>query len=62
MRGIVRPGNSGGPGIDPEGRVRTTVFARRPGDEGGFGVPADLVRAAVRNAGAEPLGSTACVR
>jgi S1-C subfamily serine protease len=62
LRGAVRPGNSGGPGVDADGRVQTTVFARRPDQEGGFGVPAELVRAAVRSAGAEPVGRTACVR
>jgi S1-C subfamily serine protease len=62
LRGVVRPGNSGGPGIDARGRVRTTVFARRPGEEGGYGIPADLVRAAVRKAGGEPVDGTACVR
>ena len=35
LRGLVEPGSSGGPGIDSQGRVRTTVFARRPGERGG---------------------------
>ncbi len=30
FRGVVRPGNSGGPLVDTAGRVLTTVFARRP--------------------------------
>ena len=47
IRGVVRPGNSGGPGIDAEGRVRTTIFARRPGERGGFGVPPTRVREAL---------------
>lgn len=60
LRGAVRPGSSGGPGIDAQGRVRTTVFGRRRGDDGGFGVPVELVRAAVRGAGSKPVPTTAC--
>jgi S1-C subfamily serine protease len=60
LRGDVRPGSSGGPGIDARGRVRTTVFARGPGDGGGFGLPADLVRSALESAGTEPVPETAC--
>jgi S1-C subfamily serine protease len=59
IRARVRPGSSGGPGVDARGRVRTTVFARRPGDAGGWGIPAELVRAAVSEAGARPL-ATSC--
>lgn len=44
LRGNVRPGLSGGPGVDAAGRVRTTVFARRPGESGGYGIPPELVR------------------
>src|SRR5919206_2014499 len=41
LRGLVRPGNSGGPMVDTRGRVVTTVFAATAsaGPEGGFGVP-----------------------
>ncbi|HSJ93183.1 MAG TPA: MarP family serine protease [Gaiellaceae bacterium] len=62
IRGVVRPGSSGGPGVDAQGRVRTTVFARRPGQQGGFGIPAAFVRAAVGDAGSEPVARTACER
>ncbi len=50
VRGTVRPGNSGGPAVDALGRVRTTIFARRPGERGGFGVPPELVRNALSRA------------
>ncbi|HEX7299111.1 MAG TPA: MarP family serine protease [Solirubrobacteraceae bacterium] len=56
LRGTVRPGNSGGPMVDTEGRVVTTVFAAaRGGPPGGYGVPnavvqRDLVRAGAREA------------
>ena len=62
IRGLVEPGSSGGPGIDAQGRVRTTVFARRPGERGGYGIPADLVRAALREAGTKPVPATDCAQ
>ena len=62
IRGLVRPGNSGGPSIDAQGRVRSTVFARRQGERGGYGVPADAVRAAIAEAGDGPVPATACAR
>ncbi|MGH3134924.1 MAG: MarP family serine protease [Gaiellaceae bacterium] len=62
IRGLVEPGSSGGPGIDAQGRVRTTVFARRQGERGGYGIPAELVRAALREVGARPVPATDCAR
>ncbi len=62
IRGAIRPGNSGGPGVDAQGRVRTTVFARRPRETGGYGIPAELVRAALSAAGARPVPATECTR
>ena len=40
LRGLVRPGNSGGPLVDGEGHVLTTVFAGTVGGgpHGGYGV------------------------
>jgi len=40
LRGLVRPGNSGGPLVDSAGRVLTTVFAGTTGGgpRGGYGV------------------------
>jgi uncharacterized membrane protein required for colicin V production len=41
LRGLVRPGNSGGPLVDGDGRVLTTVFASTVsggGPAGGYGV------------------------
>jgi S1-C subfamily serine protease len=62
IRGTVQPGNSGGPGVDAQGRVRTTVFARRPGETGGYGVPPELVGQVLARAGGEPVGATDCTR
>jgi S1-C subfamily serine protease len=60
IRGVVEPGSSGGPGIDAQGRVRTTVFARRPRETGGYGIPAELVRRVVARAGSKPVAQTDC--
>jgi S1-C subfamily serine protease len=62
LRGVVRPGNSGGPGVDARGRVRTTVFARRAGDTGGYGIPAELVRKVLNDAGTSSVGATDCAQ
>jgi S1-C subfamily serine protease len=50
LRGAIRSGNSGGPVVDMRGRVLATVFAATTsGKPGGYGVPNDLVREALRN-------------
>ena len=51
LRGSVQSGNSGGPVVDAEGRVLTTVFAQRAGTDGGYGVPSSIVRTALVTAG-----------
>jgi uncharacterized membrane protein required for colicin V production len=60
IRGVIRPGSSGGPGVDARGRVRTTVFARRAGAIGGYGIPPELVRHVMARAGTQPVGPTDC--
>ena len=61
LRGTVRPGNSGGPVVDADGRVVTTIFAatrdRRP--RGGYGVPNAIVRDALASA-AGPVSTGPC--
>ncbi len=52
LRGLVRPGNSGGPMVDGEGRVVTTVFAATTsGPLGGYGVPNAIVKRALQDTG-----------
>jgi len=62
LRGRVRSGNSGGPVVDAQGRVLTTVFAATTsGAPGGFGVPDAIVRGALAAArGSGPVDSGAC--
>ena len=52
LRGVVKPGNSGGPVVGADGQVLATVFAAITGTSrpGGFAVPNSLVRAAVARA------------
>src|SRR5215210_4301860 len=47
----VRPGNSGGPAVNENGRVVSTIFARRTdSDNSGYGVPSRIVRHYLRSA------------
>jgi S1-C subfamily serine protease len=51
LRGAVRSGNSGGPMVDRDGQVVTTVFAATTsGPRGGFGVPNAIAGAALERA------------
>jgi S1-C subfamily serine protease len=61
VRGRIRPGNSGGPAIDEQGRVETTVFAARVGVDSGYGVPSSLVREALGKVGS-PVSTGPCAR
>jgi S1-C subfamily serine protease len=45
LRGRVRHGDSGAPAVDARGAVEATIFAARLGAKGGYGVPAEVVRA-----------------
>ncbi len=54
LRGLVRPGNSGGPVVDGGGRVLTTVFASTVGAgvHGGYGVANETVGSLLARVGA----------
>jgi S1-C subfamily serine protease len=65
LRGLVRPGNSGGPMVDAGGQVVATVFAAitgSSGGDGGFAVPNALVRAELNKAlpRTHPVSTGAC--
>jgi hypothetical protein len=61
IRGLIRPGNSGGAVIDAAGAVLTTVFAATTsaGPHGGFGVADATVRADLAGAGG-PMSTQGC--
>jgi uncharacterized membrane protein required for colicin V production len=62
LRGLVRSGNSGGPAVDAQGRVLTTVFAATTtGPRGGYGVPNAIVREALAGASGE-VSTGPCAR
>jgi S1-C subfamily serine protease len=59
LRGLVRPGNSGGPVVDTQGRVLSTVFAATvgSGSPGGYGVANQTVEGILAHiAGGEGSG------
>jgi S1-C subfamily serine protease len=61
FRADVQPGNSGGPIVDVAGHVSGTVFSKiLVGPEGGYAVPNDIVRAALRRADG-PVDTGPCV-
>jgi len=61
IRGLIRPGNSGGPVLDSSGEVLTTVFAATtsPGPHGGYGVSNSTVRADLAGV-AGPVSTEGC--
>lgn len=62
LRGLVRSGNSGGPMVDGEGRVVTTIFAAKTsGQNGGYGVPNPIVARALADVGG-PVSTGPCSR
>lgn len=60
LRGLVRPGNSGGPLVDVHGHVLTTVFAGTVGDRphGGYGVANATVASVLARTSANGSAST----
>jgi hypothetical protein len=63
VRGLVRQGNSGGPMVDGQGRVVTTIFAATVSDGGrsGYGVPIPIVQDALSRASG-PVDTGPCAR
>lgn len=63
FRGLVRQGNSGGPLVDADGRVRSTVFASQSGSENrrGYGVPGTVIAEALGQLNTNvPVSTGAC--
>jgi S1-C subfamily serine protease len=47
LRGLLRHGDSGGPVLNPAGRVAAVMFAADQRGQGGYGVPLSAVKALV---------------
>ena len=62
LRGLVRPGNSGGPLVDADGNVLTTVFAGTVGGglAGGYGVANATVVRILADAGSGAVSTGSC--
>ena len=62
LRGLVRPGNSGGPLVDVDGAVLTTVFAGTVGGDpaGGYGVANATVLRILSGAGSAAVSTGPC--
>jgi S1-C subfamily serine protease len=62
VRGTIRPGNSGGPALNADGEVVTTIFATTVGGDvrGGYGVPNEIVEDTLAGVGG-PVDTGPCV-
>lgn len=63
FRVYVRPGNSGGPAVNADGRVVSTIFASRTdSDNAGYGIPSWIVRRDLRTAASQtgPVSTGGC--
>ena len=63
FRVYVRPGNSGGPAVDAEGRVISTIFASRTDSQNsGYGVPSRIVQRHLKAAASRttPVSTGGC--
>ena len=61
LRGTIRPGNSGGPLLDPAGDVVGVVFARSTIDpQTGYALTLDELRPVLGSVGSAPISSGAC--
>jgi S1-C subfamily serine protease len=63
FRGFVRHGNSGGPIVDADGNVRSTVFASKSDSDNkrGYGVPGEQIQKALNEANpAQAVSTGAC--
>ncbi len=63
FRGFVRHGNSGGPIVDADGHVRSTVFASKSDSDNkrGYGVPGEQIEEALQSADpTRPVSTGGC--
>jgi S1-C subfamily serine protease len=62
LSGDVEHGNSGGPAVDASGSVQSTIFAARASGDGGYGVPASVVRRDLARANGGAVSTGPCAR
>lgn len=60
VAGRVQHGNSGGPAIDGNGAVESTIFAARVDAVSGYGVPSQIVSHDLAQAGTAPVSTGSC--
>ncbi|HJQ83058.1 MAG TPA: MarP family serine protease [Candidatus Binatia bacterium] len=60
VAGRVEHGDSGGPAVDADGKVESTIFAAHLGTASGYGVPPSIVRDDLANAGTKPVSTGSC--
>jgi uncharacterized membrane protein required for colicin V production len=60
LAGEVEHGDSGGPAVDVNGAVESTIFAARRGSSSGYGVPPSIVRDDLARAGTQPVATGTC--
>jgi S1-C subfamily serine protease len=65
LRVYVRPGNSGGPAVNAEGEVVSTIFASRAdSSRSGYGIPSQIVRRHLNSlpAGPPTVSTGGCIQ
>ena len=60
VAGRIEHGDSGGPAVDANGEVQSTMFAARLGSSSGYGVPPAIVRSALAHAGTQRVSTGLC--
>jgi S1-C subfamily serine protease len=60
VAGNVEHGDSGGPAVDKEGRVESSIFAARLGSSSGYGVPPSIIRSDLARAGTNAVSTGSC--
>jgi S1-C subfamily serine protease len=60
VAGNVEHGDSGGPAVDKDGRVESSIFAARFGSSSGYGVPPSIIRSDLARAGTNAVSTGSC--
>jgi uncharacterized membrane protein required for colicin V production len=60
VAGRVEHGDSGGPAVDKDGRVESSIFAARLGSASGYGVPPSIISSDLARAGTHRVSTGSC--